>query len=296
MKINTNEQLEEQRSHGREGFPFAIYTEDYQNYQDHTISIHWHEELEFNLVITGEIEAHIDGNRYLLKAGDGIFINANALHTTRSLSPKDTVQQYSILFLPEFLAAANTSIFRESIAPILMHRQLTAFPLDQANQDHAAILNILFETACLERKRDRITDMELHIKMCMLWILLNRLLSITYDAKSGQSNTIHQERTKKMLSYIQLHYNEKIDVNDIAASAGISRSECFRCFRNQVRKKPIEYLTEYRLGQAAKELVMTSKTICEIALDCGFDHQSYFGKQFKAMYQVTPAAYRKNSS
>jgi AraC-like DNA-binding protein len=96
-----------------------------------------------------------------------------------------------------------------------------------------------------------------------------------------------------MLLFIKLHYDEKLEVDDIAASAGISRSECFRCFRNQLSKKPIEFLNEYRLQQAAVKLKSTTKSICEIAQECGFVHQSYFGKQFKAFYHVTPAEYRK---
>ncbi|MDF2905132.1 MAG: AraC family transcriptional regulator [Herbinix sp.] len=296
MKINTNSKLEEQRNHGRDGFPFAIYEEDYRDYQDHTIGIHWHEEIEFNLVTSGEIDAHIDGNRYHLRAGDGIFINSNSLHMTYSISQEDPVQQYSILFLPEFLAASDTSIFRDSIAPILSQKQLTAFPLYRSNNDDAYILDLLEEAACLERTRNQNNDMELHIKMCTVWLMLHRLLCKIFEANSVPiPNTIHQERTKLMLSYIQRNYNEKINVEDIATSAGISRSECFRCFRNQVKKKPIEYLNEYRLQQAAKELVMTSKSISDIAQDCGFDHQSYFGKQFKEMYQVTPGAYRQES-
>ncbi len=293
MRITTNSKLEEQREHGREGFPFVLYDVDYRNYQDHTIGVHWHEEFEFNLVLSGEIEARIDGACYHLKAGDGIFINSNALHTTCSLSPKGDAMQYSVLFLPDFIAASNTSIFRTSIAPILLQSQLTAYPLYHTNEVHAAIINILHDIALLEKEKDRNTELELHINTCMLWMLLERLIVRSYEVKSPSYSAIHQERTKKMISYIQRNFRDKIVIDDIAACAGISRSECFRCFRNQVRKKPIEYLNEYRLEQAARELVMSSKSISEISQECGFDHQSYFGKQFKAMYHITPLAYRR---
>ncbi len=293
MRINTNSTLEEQREHGRDGFPFAIYHVDYQDYQDHTVGIHWHEEFEFNLVLSGEIEARIDGECYHMKAGDGIFINSNALHTTNSLSPKGAVQQYSILFLPDFIAASNTSIFRTSIAPILLQNQLSAYPLYHTNEKHAAIISMLHDIALLEKEEDRNTELELHIKICKLWVLLQHHILKDYEAKTPSYNAVHQERTKKMLSYIQRNFSDKIEVDDIAAYAGISRSECFRCFRNQVKKRPIEYLNEYRLEQAARELVMSSKSISEIAQECGFDHQSYFGKQFKEIYHITPAAYRR---
>jgi AraC-like DNA-binding protein/mannose-6-phosphate isomerase-like protein (cupin superfamily) len=294
MKINTNSHLEELRNHGQEDFPFVVYSEDYQNYKNGTIGIHWHEELEFDLVVSGEIEALIDGVRYRLQAGDGIFINANALHMTYTLSKEPAVRQYSIVFLPEFLASINTSIYRNSIAPVLCQKQLVAYPLYHSKQEHAPIISLLKEASLLAQRKDPSNDMALHITMCTIWMLLHKILCNTQNAQSNYvSHSINQERAKKMLLFIKLHYDEKLEVDDIAASAGISRSECFRCFRNQLSKKPIEFLNEYRLQQAAVKLKSTTKSICEIAQECGFVHQSYFGKQFKAVYHVTPAEYRK---
>lgn len=294
MKINTNSQLEELRNHGQEDFPFVVYSEDYKNYQNGKIGIHWHEELEFDLVVSGEIEALIDGIRYRLQAGDGIFINANALHMTYTLPKEPAVRQYSIVFLPEFLASINTSIYRNNIAPILYQKQLIAYPLYNSNQEHAPILSLLKKASLLAQRKDQGNDMALHITMCTVWMLLHKVLCNSQNTQScSVSNSINQERAKKMLLFIKLHYDEKLEVEDIAASAGISRSECFRCFRNQLSKKPIEFLNEYRLQQAAIKLKSTTKSICEIAQECGFVHQSYFGKQFKAVYHVTPAEYRK---
>ncbi|MBP1754289.1 MAG: AraC family transcriptional regulator [Firmicutes bacterium] len=294
MRIYTNSKLEEQRSHGREGFPFVVYSENYEDYQDGTIGIHWHEEFEFNLILSGEIEAQVDGRTYHLQAGDGIFFNSNALHMSYSVSPDQDVKQHSILFLPEFLAATNTSIYIKGVAPLICRKELSAYPLYSTIPEDAAILKLLNETSILDQYKDGRNDLAIHIKICIVWEMLQSIFAQAFDTKPSLGiNSIHQERTKRMLSFIQEHYDEKIVVDDIAASADISRSECFRCFRTQVRNKPIEYLNEYRLAQAAKRLMATSKSISEIAQECGFDHQSYFGKQFKARYHMTPAAYRK---
>ncbi len=294
MKISTNSKLEEQRNHGREGFPFAVYYEDYENYQDKTIGIHWHEEFEFNLVLSGEIEAQIDGQTYHLQTGDAIFVNSNALHMTYAMSAGEPVQQYSVLFLPEFVSAANTSIYMNRIAPIICRKNISAYPLYNSDPGSAAVLTYLIELASSVQQKKVTDDLELHIMVCNLWMILQPLLLSGNDSEAlNNMNTIHQERTKRMLSFLQGHYSEKLGVEDIAAAADISRSECFRCFRTHVRKKPIEYLNEYRLKQASKMLVTTTKSISEIAQECGFDHQSYFGKQFKANYHMTPAAYRK---
>ncbi|HPJ00729.1 MAG TPA: helix-turn-helix transcriptional regulator [Enterococcus sp.] len=76
---------------------------------------------------------------------------------------------------------------------------------------------------------------------------------------------------------------------------GVSRSECFRCFKKFTNKKPMEYINEYRLFQASKLLKLTPLSIEEITKKCGFSTSSYFGKQFKEVYGVTPLHYRKNN-
>lgn len=53
-------------------------------------------------------------------------------------------------------------------------------------------------------------------------------------------------------------------LEQIAESASIGRSECFRIFKKIIGKTPVEYLTEYRLAQAAYHLSNTEKSISEI--------------------------------
>ncbi|MGO4929511.1 helix-turn-helix transcriptional regulator [Fundicoccus sp. Sow4_D5] len=56
---------------------------------------------------------------------------------------------------------------------------------------------------------------------------------------------------------------------------------------------PIQYLIHYRLEVAAKYLCERSYNISDIELTCGFESHSYFSKQFKETYGLSPTAYRK---
>ena len=53
-------------------------------------------------------------------------------------------------------------------------------------------------------------------------------------------------------------------LEQIAESASIGRSEWFRILKKIIGKTPVEYLTEYRLAQAAYHLSNTEKSISEI--------------------------------
>ena len=101
---------------------------------------------------------------------------------------------------------------------------------------------------------------------------------------------------KQMISYIQEHFADNITIQALTEHAHVSRSECFRSFRRYTGKKPMEYINEYRLLQAAGLLRDTNLSISEVGSSCGFGSSSYFGKLFRKKYGVTPLEYRKESS
>ena len=54
------------------------------------------------------------------------------------------------------------------------------------------------------------------------------------------------------------------------------------------------YIKEYRLEQAAVELVQTAKSVTQIAQNIGYDNASKFSECFKKRYGLTPSQYRAN--
>ena len=96
-----------------------------------------------------------------------------------------------------------------------------------------------------------------------------------------------------MISYIQEHFADNIAIRDLTEYAHVSRSECFRSFRRYTGKKPMEYINEYRLIQAAGLLKESDLSVAEIGSACGFGSSSYFGKLFKEKYGVPPLGYRQ---
>jgi mannose-6-phosphate isomerase-like protein (cupin superfamily) len=41
---------------------------------------HWHQDLEFTIILEGEMTYHVNDRLYPLHKGDGIFVNTNQLH------------------------------------------------------------------------------------------------------------------------------------------------------------------------------------------------------------------------
>ena len=97
----------------------------------------------------------------------------------------------------------------------------------------------------------------------------------------------------EMVKFIQEHYRESICVDDIAKAAGVSRRECFRCFKELRGESPTVFLTQYRLSIAATQLATTGLPISAIAENGGFESSGYFSRLFKARYGKTPREFRK---
>jgi AraC-type DNA-binding domain-containing proteins len=55
-----------------------------------------------------------------------------------------------------------------------------------------------------------------------------------------------------------------------------------------------EYLNQYRLARALEALETTDLPVTTIALENGFNTVSYFNRQFKDKFHLTPREYRKH--
>ena len=83
---------------------------------------------------------------------------------------------------------------------------------------------------------------------------------------------------------------------DIANIGHVSISKCSKMFKKYVQMSPIDFLNNYRLEVSSKQLKETTKSISEIAQDCGFSQQSYFNRLFLRAYHCTPRQYRIDKS
>ena len=96
-----------------------------------------------------------------------------------------------------------------------------------------------------------------------------------------------------MLKFIHEEYRRDITLADIAGTAGLSKSECCRCFQRMINSSPFEYLISRRIYMAAKRISESNMPIGAAAKSVGFHGSSYFYKKFKSIMGMTPSKYRQ---
>lgn len=294
IKVDAN--LLETSIHGSFDFPMDVYSNYFSQFNRNIINWHWHPEIEFSVVLKGRIEYHTEKETYILSEGDGIFVNANKLHMSQPVKGFENSLIISIVVSTKLLYSDTESIiYKKYIKPVIECSSLTYLILDKNEYWKEEIVSDLLNI--YEMKSDKNFGFELMIKnkLANIWqlIVLNTSHIYLNEKHTPDTSSSSQHRLKQMLEFIHDNYFKNITIEDIAESANISRSECFRCFKKIIDTKPFTYLTDFRLEKSAQLLAETDIPVSDICYSCGFNHSSYYGKLFKEKFGISPSAYRK---
>lgn len=88
------------------------------------------------------------------------------------------------------------------------------------------------------------------------------------------------------------HYAEPLDLDSLAATAGVSKFHFLRCFSATYGKTPALYLAERRMERAQDLLRATNLTVTEVCLLVGYSSLGSFSTKFHQLVGVTPSAYQ----
>ena len=127
-----------------------------------------------------------------------------------------------------------------------------------------------------------------------LSLYINEILHDLMTKSLPLKKTYHDlpEMIKKVKSFFELNYMNKITIEDIAKALYVNKYDLIRKFKKYTQVSPYHYLIQYRIEKAKAMLKMTDLSIAEICYKVGFDNPSYFIKMFKNFEGITPLSYR----
>lgn len=253
-----------------------------------TSHINWHNDIEFVKILSGSVNYCINGENIELFEGDGLFINANQVHYNFSSDNNDCCF-LCVIFDPAFLCTKK--YYEEKyILPVLTNQALSY---------HILKKDILWEKDvldCIEKiyhsESDVNFELELYSSFFNIWS--NIFKNLGKKEKTVLVNTEIADTFKKMISHIQLHYKEKITLEDIASSGNVGKTTCNKIFKIYTGSSPINYLTEHRLKKSIELMNNSDLTLTEISYECGFSGASYFAEAFKNFFGYSPSFYKKH--
>ena len=290
-RIEVNDNLQEAVKHGSYDFPLAIYTDKFNLFEDGYIRWHWHREVQFSYSLYDKVVVFIEDEKIILSPGEGIMVNSNVLHQIKPYNNSDCMM-FSIDFDPTLIGGTEQSLIETKyLNPIIKNKNLKFISLKPAVPWQESILVYLKEVFTLSHEKPYGYELEMKNYLSIVW--LNLIREMREEIKNSVPEVSNDdERVKLAMQYIQKHYTENIQLDNIAMAANISKSECCRSFKRVLKVTPFEYLMEYRVSKAAQLLLKSKESISNIALDAGFNGISYFGKVFKKYMNCSPSEYR----
>jgi transcriptional regulator GlxA family with amidase domain len=97
-----------------------------------------------------------------------------------------------------------------------------------------------------------------------------------------------------VLSWLEENLHQQIELQQIAARAGMSVRTLSRQFRAQTGTTPLQWLHRCRVVRAQHVLETTDEPVDKLATDVGFGSVTAFRDRFTRMVGTTPSAYRRS--
>ena len=250
--------------------------------------------LEINFCINGRFETSFSMRSHvLLKPGDMAISCYDGLHGTKSES-HFPLGYYEGLCLEIDPAAAghwirlNAPAF--SIDFTALKQNLLGskwYMVGPAGLRCEHVFRELYESASYAERGF------LQLKVLELMLLLGRIpqeRAADPYCSAEQTALAHHLR-----DHLLTNREGYVSLAQLAAEHEMSVSHLQKLFKQDYGVPVYRYIKEYRLEQAAVELVRSRKPITEIAQRAGYDNASKFSESFKKRYGKTPSRYRMDA-
>lgn len=261
---------------------------DIHQYATDCIIAHWHQEMEVFISTQGQVRIGIEDQEYLVKEGEGCFINSDILH---SFTPVDSspCTYHSFVFDTSIVGGAPGSVFDTSYVRPLLESGIPYLQFTPCKEDAPFYDNfsLAFE-AC--RNENPGYEFDVRTALSKILLFLNKKISPVSGAKAS---SIQKQHMKQMLLFIDRHLSESFGVAELAGSVNICERECQRIFQRYLHYRPMEYVRRKRIYTSAAKLLACDSPVTDVAFEYGFASPSHYTKQFRELMGMTPTEYRR---
>ena len=254
------------------------------------VEYHYHEFDKIVLLISGSVTYFIEGEPYVMKSGDLLFVPHGCIHKP-VIGSSENYERYVIWVMPEFLEKHSHS--GSSLAFSISEAQRLnnyLIPLDpQTRLDLMRQLARIQEASISDRYgADLITEN-------LFSIFMLTLAQISMNSRRDAPIVRPEGKILDIMKFIDRNLDGDLSVERISAEFYISRYHLMRKFKTQSGYTLHQYITRRRILGAA-ELIGSGLPAAKAALKCGYDDYSAFLRAFKSVLGVSPRSFTSLSA
>lgn len=239
--------------------------------------MHSHNSYEIFLLVEGDTDYCVEGNRYHLMPGDIMLMRKGEVHIfqLRSAARYDRVcVNFDIPEVLEFTDLSDLlSIFNNRPLGKFNHYRSDLFPGNQ----WAEYMNKIYKAK--DKKH----------KLCYLLSLLSDLNDCMETVKNAPA-IADKDRAAPIIKYINSNLTEELSLDILSERFYISKAHLNRLFKQSTGTTAWEYITIKRLF-LAKDMIDSGKQPGDVYQDCGFRDYTTFFRAYKRHFGVSPRAH-----
>ncbi len=253
--------------------------------------VHKHNYVELVYVFAGEITHYIDGKALVTRPGDLLLMNQHVKHSVKRAQAGDIAINFIIL--PEFFDIPLQMIKKQNVLADFLagtfRRQVLVpqyllFQLGRQLQILNLMENMIRSLICRTEYEDVINQYSMGL---VFLYLINHIDKLAENSSQNYEGLVIQA----VLKYIDTQY-QTASLNHLAEDLKQSQPVISRMIKKNTGFTFQELLMRKRFQKAVVLLMETDLSVEEIAVNVGYENRSYFYRQFKSRYGVTPKQYR----
>src|SRR5580658_539671 len=109
-----------------------------------------------------------------------------------------------------------------------------------------------------------------------------------------QASSEYAQRINRVIDYLRGNLDRRVKLEELAKVACFSEFHFHRIFGAISGETLNNFTNRLRLEKAARLLRFSSRSLTDIALDCGFSSSATFSRAFRSGYDTSPSQFRKN--
>jgi len=154
----------------------------------------------------------------------------------------------------------------------------------------------LHKGAEIMKKMNATSSLDNYLKVLSVLHLFgskNESKKICSEGYSTLTSQDKESKIEKAYAFIQDNYTRKMNIEEVAAHVHMSPSAFSHFFKKWSYKSFTDFVTEFRLGRAARLLQFTDQSVSSIAYESGFQNISYFNRSFSQKFGCSPLKFRR---
>ncbi|QOS79954.1 helix-turn-helix transcriptional regulator [Paenibacillus sp. JNUCC31] len=268
--------------------PVACYETTIVRHVHGHIPLHWHDELQFVLIVQGKALFHVNDQKIVVSQGDGLFINSGSMHMAEDHGKNDNCIYLCLNLSPHFVVPSE--LYVKYVHPYISATNLPYLLIKGELPWGAHVLNAIRHVKKDLDEQLPLYEINVASHLLTMW---KHLITSGYVLEYDPSEITKSRRMKDMVEWVHMHFADPIKLEDIARAGQLSRSETCRYFKQMLKTTPLQYVIDYRIRKSVELLQIQERSITEIAYEVGFNSTSYFINQFRKIMKITPLKFRK---